>query len=156
MTQDLFDEQSDVVSPPSGIERVIEGYEAAEAEREAAEMLGALVQQEQYVGELFSLSYETALVQIHDKHRQDVGGIPGLSFLIATRIIPGASFDYSKEDSSVLLLRVMDAAPLPNDDEATRVRVQAARQVAGPAAGHWDDSSVMDFHTSQLLSFAGG
>ena len=155
MNQDLFDEQSEVVSPPSGIERVIEGYEAGEAEREAAEMLGALVQQGQYVGEVFSLSYETALVQIHDSHRQEVGGIPGLSFLIATRITPGESFDYSQEDSSVLLLRVMDAAPLPNDDEATRVRVQAARQVAGPAEGHWDDSSVMDHHTAGLLSFAG-
>ncbi len=155
MTQDLFNEQSDVVSPPSGIERVIEGYEADEAEREAEEMLGALVQQEQYVGEVFSLGYETALVQIHDSHRQEVGGIPGLSFLIATRIIPGESFDYSKEDSSVLLLRVMDAAPLPNDDEATRVRVQAARQVAGPAEGHWDNSNVMDHHTAGLLGFAG-
>ena len=49
----------------------------------------------------------------------------------------------------------MDAAPLPNDDEATRVRVQAARQVAGPAEGHWHDASVMDYNTASLLSFAG-
>lgn len=155
MIQDLFGGRSDVVSPPLGVERVITTYEAGEAEREAGEMLGALVQQEQYVGEVFSLGYETALVQIHDSHRQQVGGIPGLSFLVATRIVPGEKFDYSKEDSSVLLLRVMDAAPLPNDDDATRVRVQAARQVAGPAEGHWDDSSVMDHHTAGLLSFAG-
>ncbi|WP_017327323.1 ATP-binding protein [Synechococcus sp. PCC 7336] len=153
--QDLLDGQSDVVSPPSGIERVIDGYEAGDTEREAAEILGMLVQQKQYVGEVFSLGYETALVQIHDSHRQEVGGIPGLSFLVATRIVPGETFDYSKEDSSVLLLRVMDAAPLPNDDEATRVRVQAARQVAGPGEEHWDDSSVMDHHTAGLLSFAG-
>lgn len=155
MTQELFDEQSEVVSPPSGIERVIENYEAGEAERESEELLGVLVQKEQYVGEVFSLGYETALVQIHDSHRREVGGIPGLSFLVASRIEPGKTFDYRKEDSSALLLRVMDAAPLPNDDEATRVRVQAARQVAGPAEGHWDDSTVMDHHTAGLLSFAG-
>lgn len=145
---------SDVVSAPSAIERVIEGYEAGEAEREAAELLGTLIQRDQYVGEVFSLGYETALVQIHDKHRQDVGGIPSLSFLIATRLRVGEAFDYSREDSSILLLRVMDAAPLPNDDEAKRVRVQAAQQVAATPE-HWDDSSVMDFHTAGLLSFAG-
>lgn len=127
MTQELFNEQSEVVSPPSGIERVIEDYETGEAERESKKLLGMLVQQEQYVGEVFSLGYETALVQIHDSHRREVGGIPGLSFLVASRIAPGKAFNYRQEDSSVLLLRVMDAAPLPNDDEATRVRVQAAR-----------------------------
>lgn len=155
MTQELFNEQSEVVSPPSATERLLNDYAAGEDEREAERLLGVLVQQEQYVGEVFSLGYETALVQIHDSHRREVGGIPGLSFLVASRIAPGKSFDYREEDSSVLLLRVMDAAPLPNDDEATRVRVQAARQVAGPVEGHWDDSSVMDHHTAGLLSFAG-
>lgn len=156
MTEDLFSGQADVVDPPqSDVERLIANYEAEEAEREALETLGDLVQQDQYVGEVFSLSYETALVQIHDAHRQKVGGIPSLSFLIATRIVPGEPFDFREEDSSILLLRVMDAAPLPNDDEATRVRVQAARQVAGPGEGHWDDANVMDHHTAGLLSFAG-
>jgi hypothetical protein len=44
-----------------------------------------LIQTKQYVGELYSINYETAKVQIHDRHRRDVGGIPSLSFLIATR-----------------------------------------------------------------------
>ena len=155
MTEDLFSEQVDVVAPPSSaVERLIGDYEAEETEREAQETLGDLVQQDQYVGEVFSLGYETALVQIHDSHRQKVGGIPSLSFLIATRVAAGEPFDFRDEDSSVLLLRVMDAAPLPNDDEATRVRVQAARQVVSTKE-HWDDSSVMDFHTAGLLSFAG-
>lgn len=155
MHSDILEEQSDVVAPPSGIERAIGDYAAGEAERDAKELLGALVQQDQYVGEVFSLGYETALVQIHDSHRQKVGGIPGLSFLIATRVTPNGSIDFRDEDSSVLLLRVMDASPLPGDDEATRVRVQAARQVAGPSEAHWDDAAVMDHHTAGLLSFAG-
>jgi DNA helicase HerA-like ATPase len=156
MNRDLFSWQADVVEPPSSaVERLIGEYEAEETKREAQEALGDLVQQDQYVGEVFSLGYETALVQIHDSHRQKVGGIPSLSFLIATRVVPGEPFDFRNEDSSVLLLRVMDAAPLPNDDEATRVRVQAARQVAGPAEGHWDDATVMDHHTAGLLGFAG-
>ena len=43
-----------------------------------------LIQEGQYVGDVFSISYETALVLIHDFHRREVGGIPSLSFLIAT------------------------------------------------------------------------
>jgi hypothetical protein len=137
------------------VQKVIEHYQAGEATREAKELLGDLVQADQYVGEVYSLSYETALVQIHDAHRRRVGGIPGNSFLLATRLRPGEQFDPAREDSSAILLRVMDAAPLPNDEEATRVRVQAARQVAGVSEGHWDDASVMDHHTAQILGFAG-
>ena len=54
-----------------------------------------------------------------------------------------------------ILLRVMDAAPLPNDSEAIRVRVQAAQQVPGPKEEHWDSSKVMDFNTADLLNYAG-
>ncbi len=145
----------DGVSSLSETESVIREYETGEEQRHAQQLLGSLVQADQYVGEVYSLGYETALVQIHDFHRREVGGIPSLCFLIATRIGPDETFDYTKEDSSIILLRVMDAAPLPNADEATRVRVQAAQQVSGPTEEHWDHSDVMDFNTSQLLSYAG-
>lgn len=148
------DDNGGIASSPS-IEQVIEGYETTDEKRQAQELLGSLVQADQYVGEVYSLGYETALVQIHDFHRREVGGIPSLCFLIATRLGPDETFDYSKEDSSIILLRVMDSTPLPNDDEATRVRVQAARQVSDPAEGHWDSSDVMDFSTADLLSYAG-
>ena len=124
-----------------------------------------LIQSEQYVGEVYSLGYETALVMIHDHHRREVGGIPSLSFLIATRI-PNSfsdaakndhlkSFDYKLEDSSVILLRVMDAARLPSDDEALRIRVQSAQSISGEPGVHWDGSQAMDSKTHHLLSFAG-
>ena len=148
-------ENNDGAASRLKVEQVIENYAMTDEEREAQELLGSLVQANQYVGEVYSLGYETALVQIHDFHRREVGGIPGLSFLIATRLRLNETFDHSKEDSSIILLRVMDAAPLPNDSEATRVRVQAAQQVPGPGEEHWDSSDVMDFNTAQLLSYAG-
>ena len=67
---------------------------------------------------MFSLGYEQALVQIHDHHRQKVGGIPALSFLVATRIVPSKVIDVREEDASVILLRVLDHADLPNAQEA--------------------------------------
>jgi hypothetical protein len=46
----------------------------------AKNKLLGLIQRDQYVGEVYSLGYETALVMIHDHHRREVGGIPTGSF----------------------------------------------------------------------------
>jgi hypothetical protein len=122
---------------------------------EASRVLGSLIQLDQYVGDVFSISYESALVQIHDKHREDVGGIPSLSFLLATRVNPDQPINYKQEDASIILLRVMDAAPLPNAAEAERIRVQVAQEVSGNRELNWDDQTAMDGITANLLSFAG-
>ncbi|WP_374688756.1 ATP-binding protein [Promineifilum sp.] len=121
----------------------------------ASQTLTSLVEDSAYVGEVYSLGYDEALVQIHDFHRQRVGGIPALSFLIATRVSPGALTDVRQEDSSVVLLRVLDKADLPNAEEALRVRVETAQRVSGEVARHWDDRAVMDPTTHNLLSYAG-
>jgi hypothetical protein len=138
-------------------------------EANARDIFAQLIQTHQYVGEVYSLSYEFALVQIHDFHRKKVGGIPSLSFLIATRINPDEEIRdadeeegregilplYAQEDASVLLLRVMDASPLPNAAEAERVRVETAQRVSGEISLHWDESGAMDPATANILSFAG-
>ena len=115
-----------------------------------------LIQEGQYIGDVYSISYETARVLIHDHFRQQVGGIPSLSFLIATRIKPDQTeIDYTLEDTSIILLRVMDAVPLPASDEAERIRVESAQLVSGEPSRHWDDPDAMDPQTGQQLSFAG-
>ena len=122
----------------------------------ADEWFQKLIQKEQYVGSVYSISYETALVQIHDYDRRKVGGIPSLSFLIATRITPeDEKIDYKLEDNSIILLRVMDATPLPGSDEAERIRVESAQRVSGETSQHWDESIAMDAQTHNTLSFAG-
>src|ERR1035441_4437093 len=93
--------------------------------------LASLIESDAYIGEVFSIGYEEALVQIHDFNRQQVGGIPALSFLLATRITADSVPDIRREDSSVVLLRVMDQADLPNAQEALRVRVENAQRVSG-------------------------
>ena len=49
----------------------------------------------------------------------------------------------------------MDAAQLPGDIEAERIRVQSAQRVSGEIEQHWDSSESMDHKTNYLLSFAG-
>src|SRR2546426_10549482 len=121
----------------------------------AAKLLAEIVPSDAYVGEVYSLGYEEALVQIHDFHRRQVGGIPALSFLIATRIAPDMQIDVREEDASVILLRVLDHADLPNAQEALRVRVETAQRVSGEVDKSWDDRDVMDPTTHHLLSYAG-
>ena len=122
---------------------------------QASDLLVSLVEEDAYVGEVYSLGYDDALVQIHDHHRRRVGGIPALSFLLATRIAPGSTVDVREEDSSVLLLRVLDHADLPNAQEALRVRVENAQRVSGEVAKNWDHREVMDATTNHVLSYAG-
>ncbi|MBK9096842.1 MAG: DUF87 domain-containing protein [bacterium] len=113
-----------------------------------------LIQSNQYVGELFSINYETARVQIHDNERRNVGGIPSLCFLIATRVNPSIENDFKEEDTSVILLRVMDAAQLPNSAEAERIRVEAAQRISGEIEKHWDSDGAMDTKTRVYLGYA--
>jgi hypothetical protein len=121
----------------------------------AGRMLQGLISLDGYLGEVVSLGYNDALVQIHDHHRQKVGGIPAMSFLLASRVTPEVVPDVREEDASVILLRVIDHADLPNAEEARRVRVENAQRVSGEVGVNWDDRSVMDATTHHLLSYAG-
>ncbi|WP_242920784.1 helicase HerA domain-containing protein [Pontibacter liquoris] len=124
---------------------------------EAQQWFQKLIQPSEIVGDLYSINYETARVIIHEADRQKVGGIPSLSFLIASRIDDPSNlkFDFKSEDASFILLRVMDAAPLPQDKEAERIRVEAAQRNSGEEGRHWDQPGSMDFKTKNLLGFAG-
>lgn len=123
--------------------------------QEAGEKLQGLIEADAYVGEVVSLGYNEAILQIHDFHRRKVGGIPALCFLLASRVNPQVRSDPREEDSSVILLRVMDHADLPNAEEAKRVRVENAQRVSGEVGLNWDDRTVMDATTHNLLSYAG-
>lgn len=143
----------------STIEQGVASHIANAKQEDAKRIFSSLIQTENYVGDVYSINYEYANVLIHDNYRHKVGGIPSLSFLIATRIQPQkpefSNINYQDEDSSIILLRVMDAASLPQDSEAERIRVETAENISGEVGMHWDDNSNMDFHTKNFLSFAG-
>ena len=138
------------------IQEVIDEEQDNLLTNQADEWFKTLIQESQYIGDVYSISYETARVLVHDHFRQKVGGIPSLSFLIATRVKPNQTeIDYTLEDNSIILLRVMDAVPLPTSNEAERIRVESAEEVSGEPSRHWDEPEAMDSQTSQKLSFAG-
>lgn len=139
-----------------GIEQGLNSRLDKDRKVETQQWFKKLIQPDEYVGDLYSINYETARVIIHDYYREKVGGIPSLSFLIASRVDPNSNdIDYKEEDSSFILLRVMDSASLPQDKEAERIRVETAQRISGETEKHWDDSGTMDLRTKNLLGFAG-
>jgi Helicase HerA, central domain len=134
--------------------KTLEEHAGAASLEATNRLLGALIQPEQCVGHVYSMSYGSALVQVHDHQRGKAGGIPGLSFLIATRKEPKDNLDLENESTSVLLLRVLDSAPLPTDREAERLRVEAAQRVTGTERT-WDSPENIDAFTFNTLGFAG-
>ncbi|WP_202108546.1 ATP-binding protein [Succinivibrio dextrinosolvens] len=125
----------------------------------AKDIFKDFIKEDCYVGELFSLNYQTADILVHNRFKNQVGGIPALSFLIATRLTPNflnsEQFDFNDEDSSIILLRVMDSIPLPQDLEATRIRIESAQNISGDINKYWDSESAMDLQTKNFLSYAG-
>ncbi len=141
------------------IQEVIKSYTTDKHETQSKKWFQKLIQEKQYVGELYSINYETAKVIIHDYHRKEVGGIPSLSFLIATRVNPFVDeiINFTKEDSSIILLRVMDATLLPQDKDNERVKTETAQRLLGEKE-NWgiDLDKTIDTNTRQtLLAVAG-
>lgn len=139
------------------IERAIQDSIENKKKVETKQWIQELLQTNQLVGDLYSINYENAKVIIHDTFRHNVGGIPSLSFLIASRLDPNNcdDIDYKDEDTSFILLRVMDSTTLPQDIDAERIRVETAQRVSGDTSKNYDDNSTMDYRTKNLLSFAG-
>ena len=137
------------------IESGINYYHDNEDIMQADKYFSDLIQPKQYVGELYSINYESARVLVNDHERQAVGGIPNLCFLIATRINPTiGNSDFKDEDSSIIILRVLDSASLPNSMEAERIRVETAQRVSGEIDLNWDNDGVMDPKTRVYLGYA--
>ena len=136
-------------------EESIDEFDQDQYAREAKKIFSDLIQPEQYVGDMFSINYEQSKVLVHDYYRKQVGGIPSLCFLIATRKNHGEDIDYREEDAAIILLRVMDSTSIPQDREAEKVRVETAQRVSGELSKHWDDKEAMDGKTRDVFGYAG-
>lgn len=139
----------------SDFENSINSFHEDQYKKDAKQWFSKLIQEDQYIGDLYATNYEEAKVLVHDTYREKVGGIPSLCFLIATRINLEEDIDFKREDTSIILLRVMDSTAIPQDREVEKVRVQTAQRVTGLTDRHWDHSDYMDEKTRSVFGFAG-
>lgn len=77
-----------------------------------------------FVGYVYNLRYDECFVQTNDAFKHSVNGLPHNSFLLAAGFDP-ARFDAApKIDQEVVLLRVLGPAPLPQDGDMVRTRIE--------------------------------
>lgn len=129
--------------------------EADKRANEAIQELLSLIDKDRNVGDLISMDYDTAEVLIHDRLRQDVGGVPHGCLLIATRIRPDADPpDLNDTQTSLILLRALKASPLPNDIEMKHARLEAGQRAA-QTPDNWDEGGKTDQFTLDQMRYAG-
>lgn len=88
-----------------------------------SDKLVSLVQKENFVGWVYSIDYNNALVVTNDDWKLKVKGIPHNSFLIAASFDPEKFSAASEMDKEVILLRVIGTCKLPQDDDMIRTKI---------------------------------
>ena len=91
--------------------------------------LPGLVQTANFVGWIYSIDYDTALIMTNDLWKSRARGVPHNSFLVATAFDPGRFAEAAESDREVLLLRVVRSARLPQDDDLVRTKVDHFRRL---------------------------
>jgi len=151
-------------SPPaSALRGITESHEQSSQEEkrlEAAKDLHGFLTEEQCVGDIISMDYDTAEVLIHDRLRRDVGGVPHGCLLLATRLKPDpepaalAECDLADPQVSLILLRALRSSPLPNDIEMKEARLRAGQRAA-QTEHNWDEGGKTDLFTLDQMRYAG-
>lgn len=85
--------------------------------------LSQLIQEDNFVGWVYNIDYEKALVMTNDMWKETVNGIPHNSFLLATPFNPKNYGTVRDIDKQVILLRVTGSSKLPQDDDIIKMKI---------------------------------
>ena len=113
--------------------------------------LSNMIQKDHFIGWVYKIDYEKVSVMTNDLWKAQVNGVPHNSFLLA------AAFDPDKFNSSpvaqqeVILLRVVDSASLPMDDELVTTKIEHFQERTDNRFG----SDELDNLTRNQMQFNG-
>jgi hypothetical protein len=103
--------------------------------------MDGLIQESQFVGWLYQMDYEQALVLTRDEWKLRAKGVPLHCFLVA------AGAKKTDAPREILLLRVTGSVALPQDDEAAQAKIEACQ---GRAADQARDDAKDEFQFGGL------
>ncbi|WP_372718047.1 hypothetical protein [Novipirellula sp.] len=117
----------------------------------ASGALPSLIQSANFVGWVYSIDYENALVMTNDLWKSKVRGVPHNGFLIAASFDPERFSQTNELQREIVLLRVVGSTRLPMDDDLVRTKIEhfQERQDQNP------DSDPLDDLTRNQLQFNG-
>lgn len=111
-----------------------------------------LIQKDNFIGWVYYLDYDVARVMTNDLWKAQVQGVPLNSFLMAATFDPNDFAQVPPAEQEVLLLRVVGAAKLPQDDDMVRTKIdyfQGQTEIFGEQSRDYDDI------TRNLMQFSG-
>ena len=117
----------------------------------AKDELLALIQRENFVGWVYSIDYEKALVITNDLWKSNVKGIPHNCFLLATAFAPDKYGETDEVDKEVILLRVIGSCRLPQDDDMIKTKIDNYQNKTGV----FNNDTDFDNITRNRLQFSG-
>lgn len=87
-----------------------------------------LVQNDNFVGWCFRMTYDRAHIMVNDLWKAEALGVPHNCFLVATAFDPEQFNKATQDEQEVILLRVIGAAKLPQDDDLVRAKIDYFQQ----------------------------
>ena len=99
----------------------------------SADPLARMADPSGFVGWVYGIDYETALVMTNDLWKDRAGGVPQNAFLTAAPFLMGTYSATAEADREVLLLRVVGTARLPSTDDLVATRIDHFQRQAGLA-----------------------
>jgi hypothetical protein len=115
------------------------------------QLLG-LVQEENFVGWIYTIDYDTAQVMTSDLWKTQALGVPHNCFLVAASFNPNEFSNVDPKEREIILLRVVSSAKLPQDDDLVRAKIdrfQIQKQKYGSTSSpDYDNITLnqMQFH----------
>lgn len=119
----------------------------------ATDDLCKLIQKDNFIGWIYSLDYDNALVVTNDAWKNQVKGIPHNCFLVATSFSPDNYAQVDPIEREVILLRVIGTCKLPQDDDAIRTKIDNYQNQT--ALFPQGDAGDFDVITKNKLQFGG-
>lgn len=101
-----------------------------------------------YIGGIYRMTYDEALVLTSDGAKAKAGGLPQGGFLLAA-VLSGDTATPTLADGELILLRVTGTEVLPNDRSLTETRAEVVKRSDNQSKGYDD---VADALTKQELS----
>lgn len=87
-----------------------------------------LVQEDNFVGWCFRMTYDRANIMVNDLWKAEALGVPHNCFLVATAFNPEEFNKATQDEKEVILLRVTGAAKLPQDDDLVEAKIDYFQQ----------------------------
>ncbi len=112
-----------------------------------------LVQPDNFIGWIYSIDYDSALIVTNDAWKAKVNGIPHNSFLVASSFNPLNYATSTAMEKEVILLRVIGTCKLPQDDDMIRTKIDNYQNQTDVYLS--DNNKSYDPITQNRLQFGG-